>query len=221
LALNAGTNAAYIRLKRIFRRTKGSLIMRNVFFPGLLALTLPVLSASVFAGNVAVCEEIKDDPAYKGLYGLCNAYWNETDEAARADILAAFQEKAGTDTGGPGMPGLEPDPDPDPEPDPAACPCWDETHMATASANGTPVGCVTEGGIFGTESALYGTASNPENAYVFYVEYAFCFRTDPLGGEFKLFEFNEAGVEAEVACRLGVQALIEMDFGGIVCTVSQ
>jgi len=98
-----------------------------------LFMTLALLglfSGSLFAGKVDVCEDIKFNPAYKGLYGLCNAYWN-ADERSRARILENFYKKAGPD--GPGMPGLD-----EPEPEPV-CPCWAEGQIdlgATPDANG-------------------------------------------------------------------------------------
>jgi len=98
--------------------------MRKQITGGLLALSLSFLTSSVFAGTVQVCEDIKNDPDYKGLYGLCNAYWNETDEALRTDILEAFKVKAGP--GGPSMPGLEE----------ASCPCWDQAYLASTITGG-------------------------------------------------------------------------------------
>lgn len=90
--------------------------MRKLIVLGLFALSLGIIGSSALAGQVEVCEAIKHDPAYKGLYGLCNAYWSETDPDARQDILDAFNSRAGED--GPTMPGLD-------EPAPASCPCWD------------------------------------------------------------------------------------------------
>jgi len=90
--------------------------MRKTVILGLFALILSVFSSLAIAGTVVVCEEQKDELKSMGLYGLCNAYWNADNESARAQILANFEEKAGTADGGPGMPGLNP---------PAmSCPCW-------------------------------------------------------------------------------------------------
>lgn len=86
--------------------------MRKIFTFSFLTVVFVLLSGPVLAGKVEVCEAIKHDPEYKGLYGLCNAYWN-ADEEGREDILRNFEKKAGP--GGPTMPGLEPE---------AACPCW-------------------------------------------------------------------------------------------------
>ena len=101
--------------------------MRKVISLGLFALMLSIFSSQVFAGKIADCEDIKKDPAYKGLYGLCNAYWNEDDEDARAQILANFVKKAGTSLDEPGMPGWKPVvPDlPDLPDQEVTCPCWD------------------------------------------------------------------------------------------------
>jgi len=93
-----------------------------------------MFSSQVFAGKIAVCEEIKGDPAYKGLYGLCNAYWNAKNDNARAKILANFEKKAGTNDGGPGMPGLEPEI--------VVCPCTDGMDTDTWGMN---VACPTDG----------------------------------------------------------------------------
>lgn len=124
--------------------------MRNVFLLGLLALTLSVVSTTANAAKIEVCEQIKNDPAYKGLYGLCNAYWNETDEQVRADILAAFQAKAGPD--GPSMPGL----------DEAFCPCWDQAYLdATIEAGLVGTFCIVD--VYGTEfdlAAYQGSGSD-------------------------------------------------------------
>jgi hypothetical protein len=123
--------------------------MRNVFLLGLLALVLSVISTTATAGNVEVCEQIKDDPAYKGLYGLCTAYWNETDEQARADILAAFQAKAGP--GGPTMPGL----------DEASCPCWDQAYLdATIDAGLSGTLCLIDPDGSFSDIAVYTVPSD-------------------------------------------------------------
>jgi hypothetical protein len=94
--------------------------MRKLISLGLFALMLSIFSSQVFAGKIAVCEDIKNDPAYKGLYGLCNAYWNADDAVAQAQIKANFEKKARTADGGPGMPGWETE-----EFDNVTCPCWD------------------------------------------------------------------------------------------------
>jgi hypothetical protein len=123
--------------------------MRNVFLLGLLALTFSVFSTTANAGKVEVCEAIKNDPAYQGLYGLCNAYWNETDEQARADILAAFQAKAGPD--GPSMPGL----------DEAFCPCWDQAYLDATVTEGL-IGAICEIDADGTGSDLAVYLDDPK-----------------------------------------------------------
>ena len=86
--------------------------MRKLLASFVLFMLFSMGSGSAFAGQVDVCEDIKHDPAYKGLYGLCNAYWNADSEQARESILKAFKKKA--DPLGLTMPGL----------DSFACPCW-------------------------------------------------------------------------------------------------
>lgn len=131
--------------------------MRNVFLLGLLALTFSIFSTTANAGKVEVCEAIKNDPAYQGLYGLCNAYWNETDEQARADILAAFQAKAGPD--GPSMPGL----------DEAFCPCWDQAYLdATVGAGLDGILCEIDTAGTGTDLAVY--IADYDNDLLLYLE---------------------------------------------------
>ena len=86
--------------------------MRKIILSAVILMLFGMFSGSVLAGKVEVCEEIKKDPAYKGLYGLCNAYWN-ADEKGQEKILQNWEKKAGPD--GPPMPGLEPE---------VSCPCW-------------------------------------------------------------------------------------------------
>ena len=101
--------------------------MRKIVSLGLFALILSIFSSQVIAEKFDECEKIKNDPAYKGLYGLCNAYWNVDDPVTKAEILANFEKKAGTDNGGPEMPGWVPVvPDVPDVPEPGlTCPCWD------------------------------------------------------------------------------------------------
>ena len=101
--------------------------MRKIITSTVLILSFSLFSGSVFAGKIAACEEIKHDPAYKGLYGLCNAYWNANPKH-QDKFLAKFEKKAGPD--GPGMPGLE-EPDVRTEPEPAVCPCTDGMDTST------------------------------------------------------------------------------------------
>jgi hypothetical protein len=97
--------------------------MRKLITSSVLFMLFSMLSGTVFAGKIAVCENIKHDPAYKGLYGLCNAYWN-ADEDAQPVILEQFRRKAGEN--GPGMPGLEPGGEEIPDP---VCPCWPDSQI--------------------------------------------------------------------------------------------
>lgn len=86
--------------------------MRKIFASFIVFMLLSMFSSAVFAGQIDVCEDIKNDPAYKGLYGLCNAYWNADSDEARESILKAFKKKA--DPLGLTMPGLVS----------MDCPCW-------------------------------------------------------------------------------------------------
>lgn len=86
--------------------------MRKFLASFVLFMLFSMFSGAVFAEKFDVCEDIKHDPAYKGLYGLCNAYWNADSDEARDSILKAFKKKA--DPLGLTMPGL----------DSFACPCW-------------------------------------------------------------------------------------------------
>jgi hypothetical protein len=95
--------------------------MRKIISLGLFALMISMFSSQVFAGKVDVCEDEKAELKSAGLYGLCNAYWNATNENARERILANFEKKAGPN--GPGMPGLE------------SCPCWDVAELVNAACN--------------------------------------------------------------------------------------
>ena len=129
--------------------------MRKLVSLGLFALMFSIFSSQVFAGKIAVCEKIKGDPAYKGLYGLCNAYWNAKSEDAREEILANFEKKAGTDPDAPGMPGLGPDPD-------FFCPCWTEVSFNdVCSLGGTTVAIY--GGDFGL--AMYKGGDSIDEFY--------------------------------------------------------
>jgi hypothetical protein len=95
--------------------------MRKIISLGLFALILSIFSSQVFAGKVPFCEVEKDELKSKGLYGLCNAYWNNVDdENASAQILANFVKKAGTTLDDPRMPGWKPDGLVE-----VTCPCWD------------------------------------------------------------------------------------------------
>lgn len=104
--------------------------MRKSVFLGLLALSLGFLSTGVLAGNQDdLCGFLKDKGGQfyvPGLYGLCTAYQNETDELARADILYAFNEKA---PDGLEMPGLVE------QQSSAVCPCWDEMDLLDAACS--------------------------------------------------------------------------------------
>jgi len=65
--------------------------MNKLVSLGLLALSFGVFSGSVLAGNVGVCEELKGGTP--GLYGLCIAYGNATDEQSRVSIRKNYAKK--------------------------------------------------------------------------------------------------------------------------------
>jgi len=117
--------------------------MRKLVSLSVLAVLLSVLAGTVFAGKVPVCEEIKGDPAYKGLYGLCVAYWTVDNENARDKILENFVKKAGP--GGPPMPGLEPEE--------VTCPCLDAVAVINNRDWGTPVICTNDSG--GNDNGIF------------------------------------------------------------------
>ena len=94
--------------------------MRKPIASFMFFMLFSMFTGTVHAAKVKVCEAIKFDPEYKGLYGLCNAYWNEEDEEYRALILENWDRKVGPD--GPGMPGLD-------ESVPVVCPCWSEGEI--------------------------------------------------------------------------------------------
>lgn len=109
--------------------------MRKFYTFALLIVLFGLFSGPALAGKIEECEAIKHDPAYKGLYGLCNAYWN-ADEEDREDILRNFEKKAGP--GGPGMPGLPTEPVP--TTDELVCPCWPEGQIDIGAVP-DPMGC--------------------------------------------------------------------------------
>ena len=50
--------------------------MRKIFTLFIVFMLFSMFSGAVFAEKFEVCEDIKNNPDYKGLYGLCNAYFN-------------------------------------------------------------------------------------------------------------------------------------------------
>ena len=101
--------------------------MRKIIASFVIVMLFSMISVTAFAGKIDFCEEIKFKPEYKGLYGLCNAYWNEDDEENRALILENFRKKAGPL--GPDMPGLFTDIPVPGEPTPVVCPCWPDGEI--------------------------------------------------------------------------------------------
>ena len=97
--------------------------MRKLVSLGLLASSFIMFSSSAFAGNVDECEFLKNGNYTKGLYGLCNAYYNADNDNAKYRIAGNFNKKAG-----PGEPTL-------PFTDEVPCPCWDEDDLLDATCN--------------------------------------------------------------------------------------
>jgi hypothetical protein len=166
--------------------------MRELISFGALAVLMSVLASSVFGGNVEECEVLKDG-ATKGLYGLCIAYHNAGSSDGKERILNNYNKKAGPDD--PPMPGTG---------DPVPCACWTDKNMTYAIGFADPLTCH-----IGTvlEDAVYG-----ENAIVvwFFVDEFRCFYEDPDG----MMLVNDLDPEVEQACRDGIHALVDLDFGG-------
>lgn len=167
--------------------------MRKIFTFSFLTAVFVLLSGPALAGKVEVCEAIKHDPEYKGLYGLCNAYWN-ADEEGREAILRNFEKKAGPD--GPSMPGLEPE---------AACPCW------LGGENLYPV----ELGYLPTDAEASDslTIARYEFGTVQYViQPNFCAYINNTGGDYQALVALDTDDEEDAACVEDMVEMIARDF---------
>ena len=187
--------------------------MRKTISLGLFALMLSIFSSQVFAGKIAVCEDIKDNPDYKGLYGLCNAYWNEDDEDARAQIYANFVKKAGPE----GQPMPEPDAK---KPEDVTCPCWDfnilKQYVVSSCLSPTFSYPDQTDNETGFDVAWFGNSSISVEVWAGYITDGYipmetgiakeCY-TNTLMGEGKVFYKNTSDDE-DLACRLNVLDLI-------------
>ena len=81
--------------------------MRKLNLLGLLVLLLTLIAVPVYAGNNnGQCDILKSADYTKGLYGLCNAYWNAS-EKGKEKVLENYRNKM--NEGDPDMPGLEPE----------------------------------------------------------------------------------------------------------------
>jgi len=116
--------------------------MRKVVSLGLCALIFLTFTGIVVAGSVDDCDILKKKnvvpPAeyVPGLYGLCVAWYNASengDENAILRIEARYAAKSGGDSI-PGSGGSNPDVDP-----PFECLCWAELTESTLCDLGTPV----------------------------------------------------------------------------------
>jgi hypothetical protein len=121
--------------------------MRKLISLGLLALLLSVLASPAVAGNVPDCEYLKDSEV-KGLYGLCIAYHNASDESTKKRVLDNFDKKvkkAGLLEPLPKMPGLVELPqEPDPDPQDVTCPCLDALAAINNRDWGMTVMCTSD-----------------------------------------------------------------------------
>lgn len=162
--------------------------MRKIITSSVLILLFSLFSGQVFAGKIEACENIKHDPAYKGLYGLCNAYWN-ANEKAQDKILAKFIKKAGP--GGPVMPGLEPV---------VICPCWANGELDSA--------------VFPYDYQVFGTfafASYDVGGNQFFVDANYCGHIDITVSPPILAEAFP-GDDESTACFNELTEAIERDF---------
>lgn len=173
--------------------------MRKIFTLFIVFMLFSMFSGAVFAGQIDVCEDIKNDPAYKGLYGLCNAYWNADSDEARESILKAFKKKA--DPLGVTMPGLVS----------MACPCWtgltDEQVCAMGDADYTDFG-EGVGGILYLEVAGSGMA----NALAAFGNY--CAHTLYQDGELPLYleDNRELSNSEAIDCVAELEVMAMPDF---------
>jgi hypothetical protein len=116
---------------------KGKILMRNLISMITLTLLLSLYTTTVFAGqNDDLCGPLKSPEYTKGLYGLCNAYWNAS-ENGRDAILINYRERM--NPGDLDMPGLEPEG--------PSCPCLDALAALNDYDWGTPVTCVSSEGL--------------------------------------------------------------------------
>jgi hypothetical protein len=102
--------------------------MRNFLAICLFLAFCSAVMSPVYAGDTADCDEFKRtpeffNPEYKGLYGLCVAYQNASEED-KEDIFNNWQKKVGDD----GLPQLPNYPYPQDgecaDEDEFCCPCW-------------------------------------------------------------------------------------------------
>ena len=183
----------------------------RTFISIVIVLLFGLFSGSLFAGNVEACEKIKHVPAYKGLYGLCNAYWN-ADEEDRPDILRNFEKRA---PAGVTMPGLGEETGPVGETVPIVCPCWDydvlEQELACNAYEAAYFGYDNTGDNSGEDWAVF---NGPNTIQVFAGNTFF----DQVAGNecdivapaaFITESFHAVTGEVEDQCRLDVLDLID------------
>lgn len=124
--------------------------MRKLTSLCVLTLLLSLLTGPAFAGKNEQCEILKDPGYTKGLYGLCNAYWNAS-EKGKEKVLENYQENM--NEGDPGMPGLEPEE--------LTCPCLDALAALNDYDWGMSLGCSSFEGI--DTGIFFNAAGIPTN----------------------------------------------------------
>jgi hypothetical protein len=185
--------------------------MRKIISLGLFALILSIFSSQVFAGKVPFCEVEKDELKSKGLYGLCNAYWNVDDENDKFQILVNFVKKAGTTLDDPGMPGWKPDGLVE-----VTCPCWDfDTLVQVIACSNLPLDMQNvdpdSDDETGFDMAWFQDTSNLITAFAGYTPVFTdanheCFINVPAG-EGKV-PYKDTNADEDAVCRLDVLDLI-------------
>jgi len=158
----------------------------------MLTILLSFLASPVLAGNVEECEALKGN-ASPGLYGLCIAYHNADSARAQERILNNYDKKAGPND--PPMPGTG---------DSVPCACWTVEQMAAAIDFAPAFECRTS---FDPEFAVYSPTGLP--VVTFLVESNSCFYIGPDA----ILGVSPLDPDVEQACRDGIQALVDMDFG--------
>jgi hypothetical protein len=113
--------------------------MRKLISLGILALFVSVLAGPAVAGNVEICDGLKDS-GVKGLYGLCIAYHNTSDGISKQRIGDNFKKKSGNS--GIIMP----------DDSVGTCPCFTGEEILNA---GSPFDCAISSSGTGLDLALY------------------------------------------------------------------
>ena len=178
--------------------------MRKLVILGLCALSFGYFSSSAFAGNVEECEQLKGGTP--GLYGLCLAYANAGNDKARERIAENYAKKMEA-----GDPTLEEIFD-----EGATCPCWvSPEYLADVTAGASPTFCAEDLDDTSYELVFYLDGGLTVNLSAGFLP------GDPYDGQTGCV-INDRGAQFDTAttadedeaCRLGLESLIAMDFGG-------